>query len=91
MKGKESDDESKEEELNSLYYVGRSGLIWLAFPRSFMPSRPLGGVEIGALVRFEVVIFAVGLWMYLVPQPGMVRPAIGTLLFCTGAAWRYHL
>ena len=43
------------------------------------------------LVRFEVVIFAVGLWMYLVPQPGMVRPAIGTLLFCTGAAWRYHL
>ncbi|CAL1173256.1 unnamed protein product [Cladocopium goreaui] len=33
---------------------------------------------------FSVVIFAVGLWMYLVPQPGMVRPAIGTLLFATG-------
>jgi hypothetical protein len=39
----------------------------------------------------KVVIFAVGLWMYLVPQPGMVRPAIGTLLFATGATWLYEL
>ncbi|CAK9089672.1 unnamed protein product [Durusdinium trenchii] len=52
-----SDDESKHEELNSLYYAWGPRL---------------------------VVIFAVGLWMYLVPQPGMVRPTIGTLLFCTG-------
>mmetsp|Transcript_49893 Transcript_49893/g.118979 ORF Transcript_49893/g.118979 Transcript_49893/m.118979 type:complete len:705 (-) Transcript_49893:132-2246(-) len=33
---------------------------------------------------FSVVIFAVGTWMYLVPQPGVVRPITGTLLFGCG-------
>jgi len=55
--GQSSDDESKHEDLNSLYYV---------------------------VYAFSVVIFGVGLWMYLVPQPGIVRPAVGTLLFATG-------
>ncbi|CAJ1361008.1 unnamed protein product [Effrenium voratum] len=33
---------------------------------------------------FSAVIFAVGTWMYVVPQPGILRPVIGTLLFATG-------
>lgn len=34
---------------------------------------------------FSVVVFAVGLYMYLIPQPGLVRPVTGALLFACGA------
>lgn len=33
---------------------------------------------------FSVVVFGVGLYMYLVPQPGLVRPVTGALLFACG-------
>eukprot|EP00931_Biecheleriopsis_adriatica_P088410 TRINITY_DN62739_c0_g1_i1.p1 TRINITY_DN62739_c0_g1~~TRINITY_DN62739_c0_g1_i1.p1 ORF type:complete len:710 (+),score=151.63 TRINITY_DN62739_c0_g1_i1:43-2130(+) len=33
---------------------------------------------------FSVIVFIVGLWMYLIPQPGVVRPVTGTLLFACG-------
>ncbi|CAE7611562.1 unnamed protein product [Symbiodinium natans] len=33
---------------------------------------------------FSALIFAVGAWMYFVPQPGLVRPITGTLLFGSG-------
>lgn len=33
---------------------------------------------------FSVVVFAIGTFMYVIPQPGLVRPATGTLLFACG-------